>query len=93
MGEEKEEIIAHVVWQDWAHHIESNPLENIGGWQVYNPEQINEAWPYNGKQLVLKMTGEQLGLLREQATKVATPSINPQPIPNIPPPAPIAPEE
>ena len=93
MEEEREEIVAHIVWQDWAHHVEASPIENIGGWQVFNPEEISENWPYNGKQLVLKMTKEQLTLLRDQAKNVTAPAITPQPIPNIPPPAPIAPEE
>lgn len=93
MEEENEKIIAHVVWQDWAHHIEATHVENIGGWWVFNPVDVDKNWPHNGKQLVLMMTAEQLELLRGQTIENSRPPITPQPIPDIPPPAPMPAEE
>jgi hypothetical protein len=70
-----------VVHQDYAHHVDAEPLRDVGAWRVFPLDAISGRWPGNGVQLVLTLRAEQV----DQLDPTERP-IEPRELPEPPPP-------
>jgi hypothetical protein len=65
--------------QDYAHHIQSEPLERVGAWYIFAwPTAVPEGWDRVSTPL---LTEARLVALRAQCAGGVWPEPNPQPIP------------
>jgi hypothetical protein len=46
------------------HHCQANPIEQVGRWHIYRPEDVPADWPGTGIRLAISMSAEQVEWLR-----------------------------
>ncbi len=59
-----------VVFQNFVHHLNAQPLEIIGQWHVFNAEDIPANWPTEKTQLAISVNDLQIQYLRENITEM-----------------------
>jgi len=70
-----------VIFQNFVHHLNAQPIEIIGQWHVFNAVDVPENWPSQRTQLAITVNEAQLQYLRDNA--VSTP-IEPEDLPEDP---------